>query len=721
MLCPHSGRQRCAAEQGFQTLPEPARPGGMIFCKSEIGGSMKILPVALMLLFVAQANARLPVSWVREYEIPLGICYDGVVTQNVMTLGGACCYTGASSNSEGLVLWLSQFGDSLWSVRYPFTFSEWSDGGVRCMTAMANGDLVLAGPTYVSPGYPFVRIAAIDSAGGTLWSYVGSNRSTALSVVPVSTGGTITVGFTGYHPTSYASAWRLQVDGSLIWEQSYACSTRSTFFQDVIETSDASFLAVGYSGRNSWDFGTSDVYVVRIEPNGSPRWTLDLRMNVGTHARCCLELTDGGFLIGGSCGTVWYDDLDFLLVRMTGEGDTLWTRTYPMPGAELLTGLGRLPSGQFLLSGNRDWNGIYTAQTVLIFTDSSGVMIDTQAVRGSTWNLIPISEGSGNLGGGFMLVGGYEKFVVAALCPEGSEAAHPERILVTPHSTGYRLWHESGQVARLMFTGFPTGVTGWVTGDAASTWSVLPNGDGNDGDTVIFVSSVPLTTGSLDTFWLSRADQHCLIRYAAGCKTDTIGVGLCCLDSVLFWGGRMADRVQFRITSYGEQFVEAFEILCREYVSSPFVVLAEIGAEGAPDSNLYVWEQTEPPVYNQYLLAVRDSFGCRIEYRDQVLTRDVNLSTGEPSSLAPIRFDIAAFPNPFNPSTTLSFSLPREARARIAVFDILGREVAVLAENVFTAGEHRIAFNGSSLPSGLYFARLQSGSMQATHKLLLMK
>lgn len=97
------------------------------------------------------------------------------------------------------------------------------------------------------------------------------------------------------------------------------------------------------------------------------------------------------------------------------------------------------------------------------------------------------------------------------------------------------------------------------------------------------------------------------------------------------------------------------------------------------------------------------------------------LPAGPRRSASPSEFVLGAFPNPFNPSTTISFSLPREARARIAVFDILGREVAVLADNVFTAGEHRLMFDGSSLPSGLYFARLQSGTLQATHKLLLMK
>lgn len=84
-------------------------------------------------------------------------------------------------------------------------------------------------------------------------------------------------------------------------------------------------------------------------------------------------------------------------------------------------------------------------------------------------------------------------------------------------------------------------------------------------------------------------------------------------------------------------------------------------------------------------------------------------------------FRLSSFPNPFNPSTTISFSLPREAHARIAIFDILGREVAVLANDKFAIGEHQMTFNGSALPSGIYFARLQSGAMTETRKLLLLR
>ena len=92
-----------------------------------------------------------------------------------------------------------------------------------------------------------------------------------------------------------------------------------------------------------------------------------------------------------------------------------------------------------------------------------------------------------------------------------------------------------------------------------------------------------------------------------------------------------------------------------------------------------------------------------------------------PAARAAVFSGIICHPNPFNFSTTLSFSLARTTRVRVELFDVLGRSVCLLTDAVLPAGEHDVAVNGTSLPSGLYFARLQSGSMQATHKLLLMK
>ena len=82
-------------------------------------------------------------------------------------------------------------------------------------------------------------------------------------------------------------------------------------------------------------------------------------------------------------------------------------------------------------------------------------------------------------------------------------------------------------------------------------------------------------------------------------------------------------------------------------------------------------------------------------------------------SLAP------AYPNPFNPTTTIRFGLPEDASARLVVYDLMGREVARLLERTLAAGYHSIVWNGKNaagaeLPSGLYIARLLASPAAGT-------
>ncbi len=78
-------------------------------------------------------------------------------------------------------------------------------------------------------------------------------------------------------------------------------------------------------------------------------------------------------------------------------------------------------------------------------------------------------------------------------------------------------------------------------------------------------------------------------------------------------------------------------------------------------------------------------------------------------------------PNPFNASTVASFELRDASQIRLAIYDIAGREVAVLAEGYYPAGTHQAVWNASSMPSGVYFARLEAGNFQQTRKMLLVK
>jgi len=80
-----------------------------------------------------------------------------------------------------------------------------------------------------------------------------------------------------------------------------------------------------------------------------------------------------------------------------------------------------------------------------------------------------------------------------------------------------------------------------------------------------------------------------------------------------------------------------------------------------------------------------------------------------------------AFPNPFNPTTTIRFEIQQSSFVSLKIFDLIGNEVAVLANENKQAGEYKIEFDAVNLPSGIYFCQLNSGKISQTQKLLLMK
>jgi len=79
------------------------------------------------------------------------------------------------------------------------------------------------------------------------------------------------------------------------------------------------------------------------------------------------------------------------------------------------------------------------------------------------------------------------------------------------------------------------------------------------------------------------------------------------------------------------------------------------------------------------------------------------------------------YPIPFNPSTIIGFALPTEGHVNLDVFNILGQEVLKLVDNTMPAGKYEIAFDGSTLPSGVYFYRLTHQQGTSTRKMVLLK
>jgi Secretion system C-terminal sorting domain/Divergent InlB B-repeat domain/Viral BACON domain len=89
---------------------------------------------------------------------------------------------------------------------------------------------------------------------------------------------------------------------------------------------------------------------------------------------------------------------------------------------------------------------------------------------------------------------------------------------------------------------------------------------------------------------------------------------------------------------------------------------------------------------------------------------------------SPVKFDLQTnFPNPFNPTTNIRFSIPHAANVKIQIFDMLGEEVEVLTNQYFNSGTYLITFHSQNIPSGIYYYRIQSEGFCDTKKMILLK
>ena len=160
----------------------------------------------------------------------------------------------------------------------------------------------------------------------------------------------------------------------------------------------------------------------------------------------------------------------------------------------------------------------------------------------------------------------------------------------------------------------------------------------------------------------------------------------------------------------------------REIFEMPIRI--KINFNNGSDTVITVWNNQVTTDYNLPLTARINS----VQFDpDEWILRTVSIITDveeTPEKLFTFKLD-ANYPNPFNPTTTISFSIPERALVTLKVYDILGNEVAALVNEEKPAGEYEVEFNSSfgnrHLVSGIYFYTLTSGSFTQSRKMMLIK
>ncbi|MCE1164311.1 MAG: C25 family cysteine peptidase [Bacteroidetes bacterium] len=124
-----------------------------------------------------------------------------------------------------------------------------------------------------------------------------------------------------------------------------------------------------------------------------------------------------------------------------------------------------------------------------------------------------------------------------------------------------------------------------------------------------------------------------------------------------------------------------------------------------------------------------NSTGCTMtggavqSYRPNIaMTITTALGTGNNPSVIPDMYEMSQnYPNPFNPVTKINFAIPKQGFVTLKIYDVLGREVRTLVNEVKTAGNYSVDFNGAEFSSGVYFYRIESNDFTDVKRMILVK
>lgn len=194
-------------------------------------------------------------------------------------------------------------------------------------------------------------------------------------------------------------------------------------------------------------------------------------------------------------------------------------------------------------------------------------------------------------------------------------------------------------------------------------------------------------------YWLAADSGEAWVRYNNG-NTNFYGWVAAVQQGVVF--GRLTTIKIIRLGPNHPDSCDACFYYHERHLASGFGVI-------------YAWEEPGYVAFLRGCVIAGDTFGTvvSVESDKKGLPTEIYLNQN--------------YPNPFNPTTTLEFALPTESSVRLTVYDVLGRELAILVDERRKAGNYKISFDGSKLPSGIYIAKLQAGERIITKRMTLIK
>jgi len=266
--------------------------------------------------------------------------------------------------------------------------------------------------------------------------------------------------------------------------------------------------------------------------------------------------------------------------------------------------------------------------------------------------------------------------------------------------------------------------------DDGTTWTQVNNGLNTIDVRALFVNGNYIFAGAYPGMYRSNDNGENWVELTIGLPNPSVNIfGFTMIGSTLFastGGGVYYSSDNGGSWNYAGLF--SLPLYCiYSYLTNLFAGLTGDGINLSIDNGL-TWEPVNEglpsPVSPQSLLTSGDKIFLAAHY-DGLYWRPLSeLVSSVPGSDNDVPTDYSLFqnyPNPFNPDTKINYSVPQYSQVQIKVFDVLGNEIAILANEEKPVGTYEINWNAESIPSGVYFYQLKAGDFVSTKKMTLLK
>jgi hypothetical protein len=442
----------------------------------------------------------------------------------------------------------------------------------------------------------------------------------------------------------------------------------------VQQTTDGGYIMAGYT--SSFGAGGNDVWLIKTDSLGSQQWARTFGGNGDEAGTCVLEDTmDTGYIIVGSSSSFSPDSTnDIWLIKTDVNGDTMWTRTFGGIHDDNGNSIAQTNDGGYIVVGTTYSYGTGLGDVWLIKTSARGDSEWTRTFGG--WGPSEGNSVQPTTDGGYIIVG-------TTPLISGNHAAW----LIKTDSSGDSLWTRTF-TGSLGFYGHGVQQTadgGYIIG--VHVWLFLAHLDG-----------VLIKTDSLGShLW----------------DNDELGGSPECVKQTSD-GGYITAGTDLR--GDARPLASAFVAKTDSLGNSQWgwdIQLQSIGSDVLQTSDGgYIMVGTciciEPVSSDVWL----------IRFASDMLSTPQPLVQGNP----PRDFSLLPpYPNPFNPTTIISYFLPRSSEIQVDIYNLLGQRVETLFNGRQEGGVHSVRWDASNSASGIYFVQLRSQNLTQTRKMLLLK